>query len=468
MADPGRYAAFNVTDYQMVYVTLAYLQANYVSNTQLTNRLAGYLQLAGGAMTGAIAMGAHRITGLLAGSAGTDAANVTQVNTAVAGYLPLAGGTMTGDIAMSGTQKLTNLANGVAGTDSAAFGQIASAVASYLPLAGGTMAGPVSMGTTNKITNLANGGASSDAAAFGQIASAVASYLPLTGGALTGSLSVTAAGANVSVASSSGTALLSLNSAGNTEIDFKESGTYKIIEYWNQAGQAWLVLDAVNGRTMIAVTPGTNLVELGATTASNTLVHGPLSVNQAGTADPCSALDVGSTTKGVLIPRMTTTQRNAIASPVASLLIYNTTTSQHESYIGSAWLALSPTYTTTQSITFGSTTGSGGVNQAITLTFVRIGPVVWCTIPDMVGITTGNALSTISNRSGTIPSGYRTASTSNTTAYVVSNNTTTQGYIAFDSSGNIAIGYTVASPGTFPISTASSGMNGQTYAWSTV
>jgi hypothetical protein len=38
-------------------------------------------------------------------------------------------------------------------------------------------------------------------------------------------------------------------------------------------------------------------------------------------------LQADSTTKGFLPPRMTTTQRDAISSPPAGLVIYNTTTS---------------------------------------------------------------------------------------------------------------------------------------------
>ena len=43
------------------------------------------------------------------------------------------------------------------------------------------------------------------------------------------------------------------------------------------------------------------------------------------TPDPSAMLDVQSTEKGVLFPRMTTVQRNAIASPGTGLMIYNTT-----------------------------------------------------------------------------------------------------------------------------------------------
>ena len=65
-------------------------------------------------------------------------------------------------------------------------------------------------------------------------------------------------------------------------------------------------------------------------------------INTAGTAANTSAiLDVSSTTQGQLFPRMTTAQRNAIASPVESLLIYNTTTQCYEGYNASTlmWVA---------------------------------------------------------------------------------------------------------------------------------
>ena len=44
-----------------------------------------------------------------------------------------------------------------------------------------------------------------------------------------------------------------------------------------------------------------------------------------------------STTSGFLLPKMTTTQRNAIVSPATGLQIFNTTTNQIEFYNGSTW-----------------------------------------------------------------------------------------------------------------------------------
>ncbi|WP_461346530.1 beta strand repeat-containing protein [Bradyrhizobium sp. USDA 4451] len=56
-----------------------------------------------------------------------------------------------------------------------------------------------------------------------------------------------------------------------------------------------------------------------------------------GTATPQALLDVYSTTKGILPPRMTTAQRNAISSPVTGLAIYNTDNAELETYNGAVY-----------------------------------------------------------------------------------------------------------------------------------
>ena len=48
-------------------------------------------------------------------------------------------------------------------------------------------------------------------------------------------------------------------------------------------------------------------------------------------------LDVKSTDKGMLIPRMTATERDAIAAPANGLLVYVTTDSAFYFYEGSTW-----------------------------------------------------------------------------------------------------------------------------------
>jgi hypothetical protein len=58
-----------------------------------------------------------------------------------------------------------------------------------------------------------------------------------------------------------------------------------------------------------------------------------------GTSSPNASaiLDAQSTTKGVRMPNMTTTQKNAIASPAAGLMVFDTTLAKLCVYSGSAW-----------------------------------------------------------------------------------------------------------------------------------
>jgi hypothetical protein len=60
-----------------------------------------------------------------------------------------------------------------------------------------------------------------------------------------------------------------------------------------------------------------------------------------GTTTPAESaqLDITSTTKGFLPPRMDSTQRNAIASPATGLTIYNTTLKSVQVYNGTAWFS---------------------------------------------------------------------------------------------------------------------------------
>ena len=60
------------------------------------------------------------------------------------------------------------------------------------------------------------------------------------------------------------------------------------------------------------------------------------------TPNPSSLLDIVSTSKGMLIPRMNKAQRDVIATPSTGLLIYQTnSTPGFYYYNGSAWAAIS-------------------------------------------------------------------------------------------------------------------------------
>ena len=88
-----------------------------------------------------------------------------------------------------------------------------------------------------------------------------------------------------------------------------------------------------------------------------------IGINSTGaTPDASAMLDISSTAKGLLAPRMTTTQQNAITSPANGLLIYNTTTN---AFMVNAGTPASPNWILVgNSITGWSTTGNTGTNAA--------------------------------------------------------------------------------------------------------
>ena len=62
--------------------------------------------------------------------------------------------------------------------------------------------------------------------------------------------------------------------------------------------------------------------------------------NDNGAPEPSAIMDLKSTNKGFLPPRMTTGQQNAIVSPIAGLIIFNTDSQTLNLYSGSAWVPL--------------------------------------------------------------------------------------------------------------------------------
>ncbi len=108
-------------------------------------------------------------------------------------------------------------------------------------------------------------------------------------------------------------------------------------------------------------------------------------------------LDLSSTTKGVLIPRMTAAQKAAISGPTTGLLIYQTDApSDFYYYNGSSWISLrEPNWTsagTIQSVGWNATTtaptiGTTAVND---YSYKQIGSKTWkCQLTFSAGSTTG-------------------------------------------------------------------------------
>jgi hypothetical protein len=57
-----------------------------------------------------------------------------------------------------------------------------------------------------------------------------------------------------------------------------------------------------------------------------------------------AVVELQSTTRGFVIPRMTTTQKNAIVTPVAGMRVFDTTLQADSFYVNGAWQAISALY----------------------------------------------------------------------------------------------------------------------------
>jgi hypothetical protein len=112
------------------------------------------------------------------------------------------------------------------------------------------------------------------------------------------------------------TALLVQNSLGTAVFAVRDGGADKVV----------VMPSAQIGSLEIS---GTSIAAGGGATISfpsNRIFLG------SGSVETSARLQVDSTTQGFLPPRMTTTQRNAIASPASGLIIYNTTTNKLNLY----------------------------------------------------------------------------------------------------------------------------------------
>lgn len=101
------------------------------------------------------------------------------------------------------------------------------------------------------------------------------------------------------------------------------------------------------GLLMLAAAPGFAQVKIGA----------------AGAPDASATLEVtggAGNNKGLLLPRLTTAQRNAIANPAKGLLIFNTTTNEVQTNVGTP---ASPSWSTTPAAGW-NLTGNAGTNPA--------------------------------------------------------------------------------------------------------
>lgn len=93
--------------------------------------------------------------------------------------------------------------------------------------------------------------------------------------------------------------------------------------------------DANGNASIIASNNGNRSIVLRGLGASGAVLIGNITTGN-GTAYS-AILQADSTTQGFLPPRMTTTEKNAIASPAAGLVVYDSTDNKHYGYDGSTW-----------------------------------------------------------------------------------------------------------------------------------
>jgi hypothetical protein len=144
-----------------------------------------------------------------------------------------------------------------------------------------------------------------------------------------------------------GVEALALNTSGssNTAIGSGALITNSTGEFNTAIGYlANVVSDSLTNATAIgngAIVESSNTIQLGNTDVTNVKTSGTLTAAGMGlgvSAPNASAiLEASSTTQGFLPPRLTTTERDSIANPVAGLTIWNSTNTQLEVYDGSFW-----------------------------------------------------------------------------------------------------------------------------------
>jgi hypothetical protein len=107
---------------------------------------------------------------------------------------------------------------------------------------------------------------------------------------------------------------------------------------------------------------GSNTTIIGNTSTTQTHLYGDLTIGDT-TKEATAIVDISSTTKGFLSPRMDSTQRNAISTPAAGLELYNTTSNKKDYYNGSSWVSPAHYISATATLTVAGWSLVGGVYE---------------------------------------------------------------------------------------------------------
>ena len=157
-------------------------------STTITNSVAGKLPKSGGTMTGAIAMGSNKVTGVGTPTANADATNKSYVDTVDATKLNKSGDNMSGDLVM-GSNAVTSTANPSTNDELSRKGYVDAQDATKLNLSGGTISGTITMGA-NKVTSTATPITDDTLTRKGYVDTQDALKLPKAGGTMSGAIAM--------------------------------------------------------------------------------------------------------------------------------------------------------------------------------------------------------------------------------------------------------------------------------------
>lgn len=98
-----------------------------------------------------------------------------------------------------------------------------------------------------------------------------------------------------------------------------------------------------------------------------------------GTTDPdaSSILEIESTNSGILIPRLTTTQRDGIADPETSLMIFNTTLNTYQFNAGTTMSPIWNAISYAASVKYSNSDTTTNLNSATTIDAPIFGNIDW-------------------------------------------------------------------------------------------
>lgn len=92
--------------------------------------------------------------------------------------------------------------------------------------------------------------------------------------------------------------------------------------------------------------------------------------------DNSSILDISSNTSGLLIPRMSTAERDAIASPAIGLMIYNTDSDLFQYFNSASWIILT-TSKSNRSVKYSNTNTTSNINTGAYTNIPIFGALNW-------------------------------------------------------------------------------------------